>query len=217
MTADPDLHRQQKAPATPTTCDPAANTKHEHWNTTGTEENCGAVAIGGGGGVASGDGTIYFLSPELLDGTANGVKNAPNLYVARPGQAPHFVATLESSANAPLPPPAHPFLRSFGSFIKPAGVAIDHSCAAQKPPLTESTTPKCSNSTPPTATFTSPTPQYNVVQKFDSSGHPITSWGTNGQLEALPRPTVPSARLRVAVDSMETSTSRFHQRAGVRV
>ncbi len=65
-------------------CDPAANTKHIHWNTTGTEENCGVVAIGGGGGVASGDGTIYFLYPEQLDGS-EGVQNAPNLYVARPG------------------------------------------------------------------------------------------------------------------------------------
>ena len=71
-------------------CDPAANTEHEHWNTTGSEENCGDLAIGGGGGVASGDGTLYFLSPSLLDGSeepADGTKNAPNLYVVRPGQS----------------------------------------------------------------------------------------------------------------------------------
>ena len=54
-------------PGDSASCDPASNTKHVHWNTTGSEENCGDVAIGGGGGVASGDGTIYFLSPEKLN------------------------------------------------------------------------------------------------------------------------------------------------------
>ena len=49
-------------------CQPAANTIHEYWNTTGSEETCGVVAIGGGQGLAEGDGTIYFLSPEKLDG-----------------------------------------------------------------------------------------------------------------------------------------------------
>ena len=106
-------------------CQPYANTVHEHWNTAGSDENCGVVAIGGGQGLAKGDGTVYFLSPEKLDGSGNGVENAPNLYVARPGNPPAFVATLESSANAPLPPPAHPFVRSFGAFANPTGVAID--------------------------------------------------------------------------------------------
>ena len=27
-------------------CDPAANSAHLHWNAVGSEENCGAVAIG---------------------------------------------------------------------------------------------------------------------------------------------------------------------------
>ena len=63
---------------------PVSNIVHTHWNSVGAEANCGAVAIGGGGGVASADGTIYFLSPEKLDGASNGVQNAPNLYVARP-------------------------------------------------------------------------------------------------------------------------------------
>ena len=31
---------------------------------------------------------IYFLSPELLDGAANGVQNQPNLYLAAPGHLP---------------------------------------------------------------------------------------------------------------------------------
>ena len=45
--------------------------------------NCDAVAFAGGAGVASGDGTIYFLSPEKLDG--GGTQNAPNIYRQRPG------------------------------------------------------------------------------------------------------------------------------------
>ena len=109
-------------------CDPASNTVHPHWNTTDPEdENCGVLAVGGQGGVASADGTVYFLSPELLDGPAHGFQGAPNLYLARPGSAPQFVATLESSANSALPPSEHPFRRSFGSssvagFM--AGIAI---------------------------------------------------------------------------------------------
>jgi hypothetical protein len=106
-------------------CQPDANTVHEHWNTAGSEEDCGVVAIGGGQGLAKEAGTVYFLSPEKLDGSANGVEDAPNLYVARPGNPPAFVATLESSGNAPLPPSSHPFVRSFGAFSNPTGVAID--------------------------------------------------------------------------------------------
>ena len=35
------------------TCDPVSNQNGPHWNAVGTEVNCGIVAIGGGGGVAS--------------------------------------------------------------------------------------------------------------------------------------------------------------------
>ncbi len=44
-----------------------------------------------------------------------------------PAPPPHFVRTLESSANAPLPPSVHTFLYSFGTFTNIAGTAIDHS------------------------------------------------------------------------------------------
>ena len=40
---------------------------------------------------------------------------------------PDFVATLESTSNAPLPSPTHPHLLTFGAFKNPAGVAIDDS------------------------------------------------------------------------------------------
>ncbi len=75
-------------------CEPVANANGPHWNTVGPEEeNCGVVAIGGGGGVAEGNGSIYFLSPEQLE-AGKGTQNQPNLYLAAPGSAPRFIATL---------------------------------------------------------------------------------------------------------------------------
>lgn len=58
-------------------CDPASNTVHEYWNTTSSEANCGDVAIGGGGGVASESGTIYFLSPRSSTGLNTGSRTHP--------------------------------------------------------------------------------------------------------------------------------------------
>ncbi len=143
-------------------CDPAANTEHKHWNTTGSEENCGDLAIGGGGGVASGDGTLYFLSPSLLDGSeepADGTKNAPNLYVVRPGQSAQFVATLESTLTGPLLS-KHPLQRSFGSFASPEFAAADPSNGDVY--------------VADTAT--------NTISKFDSAGNLETNWRDNGKL-----------------------------------
>ena len=151
------------APGDAATCDPAANTKHEHWNTTGSEENCGIVAVGGGGGVASGDGTIYFLSPEKLAGASNGVQNAPNLYVSRPGQRPHFVATLESNLNAPFPEAQRPLLRSFGAFTKVTGTAVGPEEDVYVLDLTEEEVG-------------------GYIEKFDPSGHLLTSFASHGKL-----------------------------------
>jgi hypothetical protein len=75
-------------------CDPDPNADGAHWNTVGAAANCNPVAIAGGGGVASASGTVYFLSPEQLDG-AEGIPNQPNLYLAQAGGSPAFVATLE--------------------------------------------------------------------------------------------------------------------------
>jgi hypothetical protein len=82
-----------------TTCTPA-----ENWNVPSGGPNCGAVAIGGGAGVSADGGSIYFLSPELLDGTA-GVADQPNLYVSRGGGPAHFVATLDSDTEGPITDP----------------------------------------------------------------------------------------------------------------
>jgi hypothetical protein len=78
-------------------CSPAANHASAHWNSLGAAD-CSTLAFAGGAGVASSDGTVFFLSPERLDGS--GVQDQPNLFVARPGQAPHFVTTLEPDSSA---------------------------------------------------------------------------------------------------------------------
>ncbi len=87
-------------PSNSDSCDPVSNEDRTHWNTVGSAANCDAVAIAGGGGVAATDGTVYFLSPEQLDGLSNGTENEPNLYVSLPGSAPNFIATL--SPNDPV-------------------------------------------------------------------------------------------------------------------
>jgi DNA-binding beta-propeller fold protein YncE len=146
-------------------CDPVANSAHEHWNTAGSEEDCGVVAIGGGGGVSSANGTIYFLSPEKLAGSGNGTENAPNLYVARPtdGYATHFLATLESALTAPHPPKLkHSFDHSFGSFGHAAALAVDHS-SGDLYVLDAGT---------------------NRIEKFDSSGNPVSFNFPAGSKEA---------------------------------
>ncbi len=145
-------------------CKPSANTVNEHWNTAASKEDCGVVAVGGDGGVARGDGTIFFLSPEKLDGSSNGVQNAPNLYVARPGQPPHFVATLESTSNAELPAAVHRHLLTFGAFKNPTGVAVD-------------------DSTGDTYVLDAGTGiGQGFVYKFNSAGKPVFSFGQDGKL-----------------------------------
>jgi hypothetical protein len=79
-------------------CNPVSNSDGNHWNAVGlaSAATCGVVAIAGGGGVSAANGTAFFLSPEQLDGSANGTPlDQPNLYVADAGSAPRYVATLE--------------------------------------------------------------------------------------------------------------------------
>jgi hypothetical protein len=78
-------------------CHPVSNSDGNHWNEPGSSSaaTCGVVAIGGGGGVASESGTVYFLSPENLESGSGAVADQPNLYSAQPGSQPQFVATLD--------------------------------------------------------------------------------------------------------------------------
>jgi hypothetical protein len=79
-------------------CDPDPTFYGAHWNAVGATADCGAVAFAGGAGVAAGDETVYFLSPEKLDGS--GTLNAPNLFVKRAGSPAQRVATVEPDSLA---------------------------------------------------------------------------------------------------------------------
>ena len=150
-------------------CDPAANTKHVRWNSVGSTANCDVLAVGGDGGVASGDGTVYFLSPELLDGLGEGVQNAPNLYVSRPGEAPRFVSTLESSLSGELQvPTGHSPRRNFGFFSGGQYVAVDNSGGPSDGDVYVADT------------------QTGVVLKYDHSGQLMTDWGEGGRISKSP-------------------------------
>lgn len=104
-------------------CNPAAGGGGNNWNAPGTSSpnGCGAVAFSGASGVARGSGTIYFLSPEMLDG-GSGAQNQPNLYVSTKGGQPHFVATLEPSNPAIGEAVYDSDARDFGGFqVTPGG------------------------------------------------------------------------------------------------
>src|SRR4029079_9110581 len=81
-------------PSNDDSCTPAG--LPNSWNSPTGDGKCGALAFAGGAGVASDTGTFYFLSPEQLDGT-EGTLNQANLYVVAPGEAPEFVATIDTS------------------------------------------------------------------------------------------------------------------------
>jgi hypothetical protein len=116
-------------------CDPNFSSTRPHWNTVGGALNCNVVAIGGGGGIASGDGTVYFLSPEKLDGPSHGIENEPNLYLVRPGGTPHFVATLETDNPAVTDGVSDSEAHHYGDFqVTPGG---DDAAFVSRLPLTE--------------------------------------------------------------------------------
>ncbi len=85
-------------PSTEESCNPVANEVGAHWNSVTATADCGAVAVGGGTGVASSTGALYLLSPEKLGGA--GTLDQPNLFAISPGGASELVATL--SPDDPL-------------------------------------------------------------------------------------------------------------------
>ena len=117
-------------PSNDESCEPPG--KPDSWNTeAGEGGECNALALAGGVGVASDDGTFYFLSPELLDEAAeeDGEEDQPNLYVVHPDQSPEFAATIDSSAGKPVPPPEFPISNESlgGAQSSPFGLAVDQS------------------------------------------------------------------------------------------
>jgi hypothetical protein len=159
-------------------CDPTGNSYNpQNWNVPpGGPTDCSVVAIGGRGGVAAGNGVVYFLSPEKLDG--HGAEGAPNLFFAKPGQAPQFVATLGSSANEPLKPVAHLLECSVGPFSYPEGVGIDRASGGVYAFDTIATSGSDVDE--------DEQPDYlpeAFVQKFDSSCERDLTFGDNSKLD----------------------------------
>lgn len=97
------------------------------WNTVSGDGQCDAVPLAGGAGVA-GDGTAYFLSPEVL-APGEGEAGAANLYVVRAGDdSPQFVATIDSTlGHAPPPAPKHPAVNEnlITGLSTPQSLAVD--------------------------------------------------------------------------------------------
>ncbi len=101
----------------------------DEWNTASGGPDCSAVALAGGAG-AGADGTFYFLSPEQLDGPAAGEADQPNLYLHLPGEAPRFVATIDTGVGKPPPPPPGRPLKNavFGGLLNgPEAMTVDQS------------------------------------------------------------------------------------------
>jgi hypothetical protein len=116
---------EESGPSNTDACTPPGE-----WNTVSGGPDCSVVALAGGAGVGAADGTLYFLSPEQLDGPTKGIAGEPNLFVARPGSSPRFVALLDNSnAKPPPPPPNRPVANPIfgGSFGSPEAMTVDPS------------------------------------------------------------------------------------------
>jgi sugar lactone lactonase YvrE len=99
----------------------------DSWNVASGPGKCDALAFAGGAGVARGDGTLYFASPEQLEGV-EGALNQGNLYFVEPDGDPQFAAVLDTSEGKPGPqPPGHPIEdEEFGgTFSGPEGLTVD--------------------------------------------------------------------------------------------
>jgi hypothetical protein len=93
-------------------CAPVAGKDGPRWNRADANASCDAVLPAGGAGVASGDGTVFLLSPETLGG--EGVADQPNLFVVTPGGSPELVATIEPDGTLVRNAVANNELVSFG-------------------------------------------------------------------------------------------------------
>ncbi len=69
-----------------------------------------------------------------------------------------------------------------GEFETPTFVAVDNSCGEHVPPLTELTTPKCTEFDPSSGDVYIGDTGDGIISKFDESGNLIGTWGTKGQL-----------------------------------
>jgi hypothetical protein len=160
-------------------CEPVVD-----WNVPSGGPDCSVVGIAGGGGVARGNGTVYFISPELLDGPGNGTANQPNLYLVEPGGAPHYVGAIDSSIGKPPPqPPAHPVIST--NFVTglsaPEGLAVDQETGA---------------------IYVAETGSGGRIGRFDSSGSPLKfPEGPGAGTNHIPNSGMYGTESEIAVDS----------------
>jgi hypothetical protein len=155
------------------------------WNSVAGDGKCDAVAFAGGNGVAADNGTFYFVSPELLEGT-EGEAGQANLYVVKPDGNPHFIGTVDSSAVMPGPPAArHPLTNSaFASAPEVEALAVDES----------------------NGDVYAVEQGEGKVARFDSSGQPKNfTAGPNAGSNALTGFYFPEFAAGVAVDNSSTS------------
>jgi sugar lactone lactonase YvrE len=104
-------------------CEPVGD-----WNVSSGAGDCSVVVPPAGAAVARDDGTVYFISPEQLDGASNGTAGEPNLYVVEPGASTDYVGEIDSSAvKPPAAPPARPVLAAnfITSLSNPEGMEVD--------------------------------------------------------------------------------------------
>jgi hypothetical protein len=104
-------------------CDPVTD-----WNMPSGPGDCSVVVPADGSGVARDNGTVYFISPEQLDGASNGTAGEPNLYVVKPGDTTEYVGEIDSSAVKPAAlPPERPVISPnfITSLSNPEGMVVD--------------------------------------------------------------------------------------------
>ena len=135
------------------------------WNSAQGEGRCNALAFAGGVGLARQSGDFYFLSPELLDGPANGEADQANLYHVAPNGVPDFVATIDSSAGKPGPEVALGLINTFGSGSGKLYFAVDNSGGPSDGDLYVAEK------------------ESRLIRKYDHTGQLISTWAAGGTLD----------------------------------
>lgn len=173
------------APSNDETCQPVG--QPTSWNAVAGNGRCNAVAFAGGAGVAASSASIYFLSPERLDGS-KGEADQPNLYVSSPGEGPRFVATIDSSVGKPGPVTPH---WAFEGTItdkrqNPSALAVDES----------------------TGDFYVAEPGTATIRRFDSHGNAdkFTVGASSGTNTLTGFSWSNPSEVQIAVDNSGTST-----------
>ena len=143
-TLTPGLDRHRRAPGNTDSCEPVGQHRsrtleHDRLRRRTAASSRSAAAA------ESPPATARSTSSRRRSSTAapTASRTPPTSTSPAPGYAPHFVATLESSANAPLPPADHPFA---------ARLRLLHQAAPGSRSITPTATSTCSTSATPKRT-----------------------------------------------------------------